>query len=158
MIAKYTIEYTIFPQHNKRIESHHTDDPVEAEDFLMYLLGNGSRIRAIKHEGVDLDGTLIASDTPRALRERRRDLVVLRLGGDAHFPEFRVEINHISRYYVFNGAEILVFKLLALGCGCTKDCPSGDLVAAARSPLRISSLPRVVRDGGSGLVQLLACE
>jgi hypothetical protein len=56
MIAKYTIEYTIFPQHNKRVESHHTDDPVEAEDFLMYLLANGTRICAIKHEGVDLEG------------------------------------------------------------------------------------------------------
>ncbi len=55
MIAKYTIEYTIFPQHNKRVENHHTDDPVEAEDFLMYLLAGGARISAIKHEGVNLE-------------------------------------------------------------------------------------------------------
>lgn len=55
MLAKYTIQYTIFPQHNKRVESHYTDDPVEAEDFLMYLLAGGARILAIKHEGADFD-------------------------------------------------------------------------------------------------------
>ncbi|MEI6537452.1 MAG: hypothetical protein WCN98_19060 [Verrucomicrobiaceae bacterium] len=57
MIAKFTIEYTIFPQHNARISSHHTDDPVEAEDYLMHLLAGGARILAIKHEGVKLDQT-----------------------------------------------------------------------------------------------------
>jgi hypothetical protein len=57
MQAKFTIEYTIFPQHNKRVERHFTDDPVEAEDFLMHLLVSGARISAIKHDGIDLDET-----------------------------------------------------------------------------------------------------
>jgi len=55
MQAKYAIEYTIFPQHNKRVERHYTDDPVEAEDFLMHLLVSGARIHGIKHEGISLD-------------------------------------------------------------------------------------------------------
>lgn len=57
MLAKFSIDYTIFPQHNKRVETHRTDDPVEAEDFLMHLLASGVRIHSIKHEGIDLDQT-----------------------------------------------------------------------------------------------------
>jgi len=55
MIAKFDIEYKIHPQHNKRVDTHRTDDPVEAEDFLMHLLIAGARILSIKHEGVQLD-------------------------------------------------------------------------------------------------------
>ncbi|MBE7494904.1 MAG: hypothetical protein HS117_08165 [Verrucomicrobiaceae bacterium] len=57
MLAKFNIEYIIQPEHNKRLDSHRTDDPVEAEDFLMSLLGMGARICAIKHEGIELDAT-----------------------------------------------------------------------------------------------------
>ena len=57
MLSKFAIDYTIFPQHNKRVETHRTDDPVEAEDFLMHLLASGARIQSIKHEGVELDQT-----------------------------------------------------------------------------------------------------
>ena len=57
MIATFTIEYTSFPQHNKRVESHHAGDAVEAEDFLMQLLSIGARISGILHEGVKLDDT-----------------------------------------------------------------------------------------------------
>ncbi len=55
MLAKFDIEYMFYPQHNKRHDIHRTDDPVEAEDFLMYLLVNGALIVAIKHEGIELD-------------------------------------------------------------------------------------------------------
>ena len=55
MLSKFAIDYTIFPQHNSRVETHRTDDPVEAEDFLMHLLASGARVRSIKHEGVELD-------------------------------------------------------------------------------------------------------
>lgn len=55
MLAKFDIEYVIHPQHNKRVDTHRTDDPIEAEDFLMNLLVAGVRINAIKHEGVTLD-------------------------------------------------------------------------------------------------------
>ena len=36
-------------------DTHRTDDPVEAEDFLMNLLIAGARISSIKHEGIELD-------------------------------------------------------------------------------------------------------
>jgi len=55
MLAKFDIDYIIHPHHNKRVDTHRTDDPVAAEDFLMNLLASGSRILAIKHEGVELD-------------------------------------------------------------------------------------------------------
>ncbi|HBJ86260.1 MAG TPA: hypothetical protein DDZ88_20825 [Verrucomicrobiales bacterium] len=55
MLAKFDIDYVIHPQHNKRQDTHRTDDPVEAEDFLMNLLAVGARISAIRHEGVELD-------------------------------------------------------------------------------------------------------
>ncbi len=55
MLAKFDIDYVIHPQHNHRQDTHHTNDPVEAEDFLMNLLIVGARIKAIKHEGVELD-------------------------------------------------------------------------------------------------------
>ena len=41
MLAKYAIDYTLFPQHNKRTQTHRTSDPVEAEDFLMHLMAGG---------------------------------------------------------------------------------------------------------------------
>ena len=55
MIAKSEIDYVIHPQHSHRVDIHRTDDPIEAEDFLMSLLATGSRIGAIKHEGVTLE-------------------------------------------------------------------------------------------------------
>ena len=55
MLAKFEIEYVIQPQHNKRVDIHRTDDPVEAEGFLMSLLATGTCISSIKHEGVELD-------------------------------------------------------------------------------------------------------
>jgi hypothetical protein len=57
MLAKYTIEYTIYPEHSKKVERHHTDDPVESEEFLAYLIANGVRILDIKHDGTALDRT-----------------------------------------------------------------------------------------------------
>lgn len=55
MIAKYDIDYMIHPQHNRRVDTHRTDDPVEAGDFLINLLAGGARIIAIKHEGMELN-------------------------------------------------------------------------------------------------------
>ncbi len=55
MIAKYDIEYTVFPEHNSKVASHRTDDPISAEEFLMHLLVSGARIHDIKHEGVPLE-------------------------------------------------------------------------------------------------------
>lgn len=54
MLKKFTITYVPFPQHNDRALTHRTDDPVEAEDFLMQLLSSGARIRSITHDAEEL--------------------------------------------------------------------------------------------------------
>jgi hypothetical protein len=54
MLSKFTIDYVVFPQHNTRVRTHRTDDPVEAEEFLMHLLLGHADIKAIRHEGVEL--------------------------------------------------------------------------------------------------------
>jgi len=56
MLPKFSIDYICLPKHNKRVFTHLTDDPVEAEDFLMHLLAVGSRIVEIRHEGIPLKG------------------------------------------------------------------------------------------------------
>lgn len=57
MIKKFDIDYTIFPQHNQKVQTYRTDDPVETEEFLMHLLASGARIVGLKHEGVPLEDT-----------------------------------------------------------------------------------------------------
>ena len=54
MLAKFDIEYIVGPQHNKRVDTHRTDDPIAAEEFLTGLLAGGAAITSIKHEGVAL--------------------------------------------------------------------------------------------------------
>jgi hypothetical protein len=54
MISKYSIDYIALPVHTTRILTHHTEDPVEAEEFLMHLLASGSRICAVRHSGAEL--------------------------------------------------------------------------------------------------------
>ena len=51
MLTKYAIDYIVLPQHNTRVFTHFTDDPVEAEDFLMHLLVARSRLIEIRHNG-----------------------------------------------------------------------------------------------------------
>ncbi|MFZ2276927.1 MAG: hypothetical protein WAW39_03970 [Prosthecobacter sp.] len=77
MLAKFDIEYVIHPQHNQRLDTHRTDDPVEAEDFLMNLLIVGARIRSIKHEGIALD----QPQSDRMLRVAAERLASRLLGG-----------------------------------------------------------------------------
>jgi hypothetical protein len=69
MIPKFSINYITFPAHNKRIDTHHTDDPVEAGEFLMHLLVLGARILDIKHEGVEL-GTHASDQMIKLAAER----------------------------------------------------------------------------------------
>jgi hypothetical protein len=54
MLKKFSITYILFPQHNDRAVTHRTDDPVEAEDFLMHLLASGARICSIAHDSEEL--------------------------------------------------------------------------------------------------------
>lgn len=56
MLKKYAIDYTIRPQHNHVVSTHFTDDPIEAEDFLMHLLVARALIGEIRHDGAALIG------------------------------------------------------------------------------------------------------
>lgn len=56
MLSKFSIDYIVFPQHNTTVRTHFTDDPIEAEEFLMNLLLVHARIAAIRHEGALLSG------------------------------------------------------------------------------------------------------
>ena len=49
-----------------------------------------------------------------------RYFVVLSLSADAESPELLVKIFHISVYAGLDSAEVVVFKLLTLRCGCTE--------------------------------------
>lgn len=54
MLKKFAIDYVVFPQHNTRVLTHLTDDPIEAEEFLMRLLQAHARVVEIRHEGAVL--------------------------------------------------------------------------------------------------------
>lgn len=87
MIAKFEIEYVIHPQHNHRVDTHRTDDPVEAEDFLMNLLVVGAHINAIKHEGAELE----AGQTDRMLRVAAERLASRLLGRSLDLDSVQVK-------------------------------------------------------------------
>lgn len=54
MLPKYHIEYSIEFGNRTQAQHYQTDDPVAAEEFLSALLERGLKVRAIRHEGVDL--------------------------------------------------------------------------------------------------------
>jgi hypothetical protein len=54
MLRKFTIDYTRHPHSTEPAGVHRTDDPIEAEEYLMQLLHARSRILSIKHEGVEI--------------------------------------------------------------------------------------------------------
>jgi hypothetical protein len=54
MQTSFAIDYIVFPEHNSRVLTHRTDDPVAVEDFLMHLLATGARIREIRHDSLAL--------------------------------------------------------------------------------------------------------
>lgn len=54
MLHKFTIDYARHARSQEPAGTLRTDDPIEAEDYLMQLLLARSRILSIKHEGVDL--------------------------------------------------------------------------------------------------------
>lgn len=87
MLAKFDIEYIIHPQHNLRVDTHRTDDPVEAEDFLMNLLVVGARIQAIKHEGLVLE----AGQADRMLRVAAERLASRLLGASLALDSIQVK-------------------------------------------------------------------
>ncbi len=56
MLAKFAIDYIAFPNHRTRPFTHLTDDPIEAEDFLMHLLASRATIIEIRHDGAAMTG------------------------------------------------------------------------------------------------------
>jgi hypothetical protein len=56
MLTKFAIDYIAFPHHSSRVFTHQTDDPIEAEDFLMHLLAARVRIIEIRHDGAAMSG------------------------------------------------------------------------------------------------------
>ena len=54
MIPKYTIEYSLSSLRNHVPNHYGTDDPVACEEFLVAALEGGMKIKAIRHEGVDV--------------------------------------------------------------------------------------------------------
>ena len=54
MLPKYTVEYSIQSRKQTPTSHYSTDDPVACEEFIEDLLEHGSRIHAIKHEGLNL--------------------------------------------------------------------------------------------------------
>lgn len=56
MLSKFAIDYNAMRQHSSRVFTHQTDDPVEAEEFIMHLLSTGARILEIRHQGERLHG------------------------------------------------------------------------------------------------------
>ncbi|MBC7368574.1 MAG: hypothetical protein H7343_17480 [Undibacterium sp.] len=56
MLTKFAIDCILRPQHNTRVFTHFTDDPIEAEEFLMHLLLSRARIKEIRHDGAVLTG------------------------------------------------------------------------------------------------------
>lgn len=54
MLPKYTIEYSA--QFGRQAQSYHysSDDPVACEEFLSELLERAFRIKALRHEGIEL--------------------------------------------------------------------------------------------------------
>lgn len=54
MLPKYTVEYTTKLRKQPQVHHYATDDPVACEEAIEELLEHGLRIRAIKHDGLDL--------------------------------------------------------------------------------------------------------
>jgi len=53
-MPKYTIEYAVPFKRSAEVHHYRSDDPVACEEFLEELLERGYRIKAIRHEGLDL--------------------------------------------------------------------------------------------------------
>ena len=60
MIAKFEIEYVIHPQHNHRVDTHRTDDPVEAGQADRMLRVAAERLASrLLGRSLDLDSVQV---------------------------------------------------------------------------------------------------
>lgn len=74
MLAKYTIEYAVPFRRHASVHEYHTDDPVAAKEFLEEALDRGLKLKAIRHEGVDLpakESDQLVNDAARMLAAKR---------------------------------------------------------------------------------------
>jgi hypothetical protein len=55
MIPKYTVEYSTNFRRQGHTNHYSTDDPVTCEEFIEHLLDEGYIVKAVKHEGLNLE-------------------------------------------------------------------------------------------------------
>ena len=96
----------------------------------------------------------------RALVLRRRDLIVLRRGGDAHFPQLLIQVGHELAHALADDAEILILQFLSLGRGRAEERPSGvDEVTALEVALAVDDEILLLRaDGDQHALGILIAE
>jgi len=87
MHAKFSVDYIALPQHQKRVLTHHTDDPVELEEFLMNLLAGGARIKEIRHDGESL--SRVQFDRMLKVASERMGAIMLQEARGIDAPEVR---------------------------------------------------------------------
>ncbi|MFO1446931.1 MAG: hypothetical protein U1F61_02040 [Opitutaceae bacterium] len=83
MLSKFAIDYLSFSHHGSRVFTHLTDDPIEAEDFLMQLLAARARIRAIRHDGATVTAVQFDRLLKIAAERISSELLRVSLGLDA---------------------------------------------------------------------------
>ncbi len=83
MLSKFAIDYLSFSQHGSRTFTHLTDDPIEAEDFLMQLLAARARITAIRHDGAAMTSKQFDRMLKVASERISSELLRVSLGLDA---------------------------------------------------------------------------
>jgi hypothetical protein len=83
MLSKFAIDYIVRPQHNARISTHFTDDPIEVEDFLVHLLLARTRIKCIRHDGAELSGHQFDQMLKKAAERLASSLIREAIGIDA---------------------------------------------------------------------------
>ncbi|CAN5914444.1 hypothetical protein BH11VER1_BH11VER1_26000 [soil metagenome] len=88
MLTKFAIDYTVMPEHNSRVVTHRTDDPIEAEEFLMHLLVGRGRIKEIRHDGTKVSDHQFNQMVKVAVDRIANMLLVSSLGIDS------VEVKH----------------------------------------------------------------
>lgn len=54
MLRKYTVDYTTKFRRHAQPNQYSTDDPIACEEFVEELLEQGCNIKAIRHEGVEM--------------------------------------------------------------------------------------------------------
>ena len=89
MIPKYTVEYALKFRTSAANNHFSTDDPITCEEFLAELLDRGLAIRAVKHEGVDLqprDFDKLVRDAASLMASRK---ICASLGIKAEEEQFR---------------------------------------------------------------------